>query len=78
MANPNREQRILGACTDPGYFRPDKPDNPCAASHYWSLHPGGGNWLKGDGAVRFFLYPAGTTVLPKMASRKGGEAISEP
>lgn len=78
MGNPNREASLIAGCTTPAFFGPDQPHRPCAVTHYWSLHPGGGNWLKGDGAVKFFLYPAGTTVLPLMASRKGGEAISEP
>jgi prepilin-type N-terminal cleavage/methylation domain-containing protein/prepilin-type processing-associated H-X9-DG protein len=75
MANPNRETSIVTGCPDPGYFRPDSPNNRCAASHYWSMHPGGANWLLGDGSVRFVAYSAGTTVLPAMASRDGGEVF---
>jgi prepilin-type processing-associated H-X9-DG protein len=39
------------------------------------MHPGGGNWLLGDGSVRFFPYSAGTTILPQMASINGGEVV---
>jgi prepilin-type processing-associated H-X9-DG protein len=78
MANPNREASIITGCTTPGYFRPDVYNNPCAATHYWSLHPNGGNWLLGDGSVRFYTYAAGTPpsgVLPDMASINGSEVI---
>jgi prepilin-type processing-associated H-X9-DG protein len=76
MANPNREASIVTGCPDPGYFRPDQPNNRCAATHYWSMHPNGGNWLLGDGSVRFFAYSAGTTILPAMASITGGEVVN--
>jgi prepilin-type N-terminal cleavage/methylation domain-containing protein/prepilin-type processing-associated H-X9-DG protein len=77
MANPNLEASIITGCTTPGYFRPDVPSNRCAATHFWSMHPGGGNWLLGDGSVRFFSYQAGTTTLPQMASINGGEVVQE-
>ena len=35
------------------------------------MHPGGGGWLFGDGAVAFLNYSAATTVLPAMASIDG-------
>jgi prepilin-type N-terminal cleavage/methylation domain-containing protein/prepilin-type processing-associated H-X9-DG protein len=76
LANPNRETSIVTGCPDPGYFRPDIPTNKCAVSHYWSMHTGGANWLMGDGSVRFFAYTAGTTILPQLASRDGGEVVS--
>jgi len=57
-------------------FGPGNIDNPCDQFHYWSLHPGGGaNFLMGDGSVRFITYAAGATVLPKLATRAGGEII---
>jgi prepilin-type N-terminal cleavage/methylation domain-containing protein len=87
LANPNREASIVlsgtGApCPTPAYFTPGKrnlptdPGNRCDATHYWSFH-NGGNWLMGDGGVRFFSYTAGTTILPAMASIFGGEIIAE-
>lgn len=75
MANPNREASIITGCTTPGFFRPDIVTNRCAATHYWSLHTNGGNWLLGDGSVRYFSYSAGTTILPQMASINGGEVV---
>ena len=77
MGNPNLEFSVIPAddagqaCPSPGYFRADRPDNPCAATHFWSFHPLGGNWLFGDGAVGFITYDAGTTVLPAMSSIDG-------
>ena len=75
LANPNREASIITGCPDPGFFRPDVITNRCAVTHYWSMHPNGGNWLLGDGSVRYFSYSAGTTILPQMASMNGGEVI---
>ncbi len=77
MANPNMEFSIIAtdsegnACPSPGYFRQDDVRNPCAATHFWSMHPGGGSWLLGDGSVVFLEYSAATTVLPAMASIDG-------
>ncbi len=76
MALPNYDTAYSG-CTLPGYFSPGKVTNNCDTSHYWSFHTGGGNWLLADGSVSFKLYSVGTTLLPKMASRNGGEAIAE-
>jgi len=53
--------------------------------HFWSLHPGGGQWLMGDGSIRYISYAVGTnvvttinginvTLLEVLASRAGGEA----
>jgi prepilin-type N-terminal cleavage/methylation domain-containing protein len=80
MANPNMEFSVIPtgrngeACPSPGYYRPDQPDNPCAATHFWSFHPGGGRWLLADGAVTWIGYEAGTTVLPAMSSIDGTES----
>jgi len=86
MGNPNMEFSIVPtgrngqACPSPGYYQADEPDNPCAATHFWSFHPGGGRWLQADGSVAFIGYEAGTTVLPVMSSIDGsgssGQALS--
>jgi prepilin-type N-terminal cleavage/methylation domain-containing protein/prepilin-type processing-associated H-X9-DG protein len=60
----------------PQYFQQGRRSNPCDIHHFWSNHTGGGNWLLGDGSVRFFQYSAGTTTLPQMASMNGGEVVS--
>jgi prepilin-type N-terminal cleavage/methylation domain-containing protein len=62
-------------CPGPAYFSPGRGGFYCDANHFWSFHPGGGLWLLADGSVRFFDYSAGTTVIPAMATRNGGEVI---
>lgn len=86
MGNPNMEFSVVPtgrnrqACPAPGYYQADEPDNPCAATHFWSFHPGGGRWLYADGSVAFIGYEAGTTVLPVMSSIDGsgssGQTVS--
>ena len=47
----------------------------CHHHHFWSLHPGGGNFAFADGSVRFLRYSA-ASVLPALATRAGGETVS--
>jgi len=68
------------------FFRPGELNDPqnIHRYHFWSLHPGGGMWLFGDGHVQFLSYGAATqtftyngvtlTVLEALASRAGGES----
>jgi prepilin-type N-terminal cleavage/methylation domain-containing protein len=70
------------------FYRPGNIQDPSHFSHFWSLHPGGGMWLMGDGSVRFITYSAGTavagtfngipsvTVLEALASRTDGEVFT--
>jgi prepilin-type N-terminal cleavage/methylation domain-containing protein len=59
------------------YYRPGSLEDPNYYHrwHHWSMHANGGNWLLGDGSVRFITYAAGNTVLPAMATRSGGEVV---
>jgi prepilin-type N-terminal cleavage/methylation domain-containing protein/prepilin-type processing-associated H-X9-DG protein len=45
------------------------------ADDYWSLHPGGCNFLLGDGSVRFIKESVNPTVFSALASRAGGEVV---
>ena len=63
-------------CTPSGRgFGPGRLDNPCDRYHFWSLHPGGGNFLFADGSVRFFHYSA-APILPALATRSGNEIVN--
>jgi prepilin-type N-terminal cleavage/methylation domain-containing protein/prepilin-type processing-associated H-X9-DG protein len=52
--------------------------NPlCDQFHFWSYHPGGANFLLGDGSVHFYPYQA-DNVMPPFGTRNGGEAFEMP
>jgi prepilin-type N-terminal cleavage/methylation domain-containing protein/prepilin-type processing-associated H-X9-DG protein len=53
-------------------FQPGKFSDFCDQAHFWSPHTSGGNFLMGDGSVRFTNYSA-DTVLPQLCTRAGGE-----
>jgi prepilin-type N-terminal cleavage/methylation domain-containing protein/prepilin-type processing-associated H-X9-DG protein len=44
----------------------------CDQAHFWSLHTGGGNFLLGDGSVRFLTYSQ-DNILPQLCTREAGE-----
>ena len=62
------------SCAKPSVYGPGRLDDPCGVHHYWSLHPGGANWLFADGSVRFVGYAA-APILPALATRAGGEIV---
>ena len=78
LGNPSLEFSVIATdrsgnpCISPGFYRPDVADDPCAATHFWSMHPRGGNWLRADGSVTFLGYDAAFTTLPAMSSVFGG------
>ena len=59
----------------PENYRPND-NNYCDTHHFWSAHPGGGNWLFADGSVRFLSYQS-NPILPALATRSGGEVVSD-
>jgi prepilin-type N-terminal cleavage/methylation domain-containing protein/prepilin-type processing-associated H-X9-DG protein len=56
---------------------PRTPNHPMAhVEDYWSRHPGGVNFLFGDGSVRFLKDGITPEVFRTLATRAGGEATS--
>jgi prepilin-type N-terminal cleavage/methylation domain-containing protein/prepilin-type processing-associated H-X9-DG protein len=55
-------------------FQPGSIHDNCDQVHFWSWHPGGANWLFGDGSARFIGYSM-NDVLPQMCTRNGGEIV---
>lgn len=75
-----RERNVSseGAGCPPGpyLFGPGRFQNQCDAFHFWSPHTGGGaHFLLVDGSVHFLSYSA-DPILPALATRSGGEAVS--
>src|SRR5207249_1105130 len=66
-----------GRLCPPGPFPygPGRVTNQCDAFHFWSLHPGGANFLFADGSVQFLSYSAASIMAP-LATRAGGESVS--
>jgi prepilin-type N-terminal cleavage/methylation domain-containing protein/prepilin-type processing-associated H-X9-DG protein len=62
-------------CQFPAIFAPGTHQDFCDEQHFWSMHPGGGNFAVADGSVRFFSYTAGPVVIPAMSTRAQGEVI---
>jgi prepilin-type N-terminal cleavage/methylation domain-containing protein len=80
-------ERAVTPGAAPDYYRPGTIQDPTDKHryHFWSLHPGGGMWSLADGSVRFIAYSAAgpqatgsanPTPVEAMATRNGGEAIS--
>jgi prepilin-type processing-associated H-X9-DG protein len=61
----------------PYQFTPGSFDNSCDTFHFWSPHPGGAHFAFADGSVRFLTYSA-DPILPALATRAGGEAVTVP
>src|SRR5579883_279955 len=69
---------VPGSCGPGAYsYGPGRISNQCDVFHFWSLHPGGANFLFVDGSVHFLPYPA-ATIMPALASRAGGETVDLP
>jgi prepilin-type N-terminal cleavage/methylation domain-containing protein/prepilin-type processing-associated H-X9-DG protein len=61
----------------PFRYQPGRLDDYCSVFQFWSLHPGGANFLFADGSVRFLRYEA-DAILPALATRAGGEVAAVP
>jgi prepilin-type processing-associated H-X9-DG protein len=71
-----REVNVSQPGCPPGQyaFGPGSFNGRCDLFHFWSPHPGGGQFLFADGSVHFLAYSA-APVLPALATRSGGEAV---
>jgi prepilin-type N-terminal cleavage/methylation domain-containing protein/prepilin-type processing-associated H-X9-DG protein len=58
------------------WFQPGSDKNGCDGHHFWSKHPGGGNWAFCDASVRFLSYNIGTAVQAALATKAGGEPVT--
>jgi len=67
-------------CPSPPYYfgGPANVNNPCSFNQFWSPHTGsGGNFVMGDGSVRFITY-SNASIMPALATRAGGEVVTLP
>jgi len=68
---------ILGPIEVEEGEEPRTPNRPAAhVEDYWSRHPGGVNFLFGDGSVRFIKDTINEQLYAGLATRNGGEVIS--
>ncbi len=74
-AREYRYATSMGCPTSKVGFQPGRFTDPCDQMHFWSNHTGGGNFLMGDGSVRFLGYHI-DAILPQLATRNGGEIAS--
>jgi len=63
-------------------FQPGRVQDPCDQTHFWSMHTGGANWLRGDASVRFVSYnvdqPASpTSTFTALCTKDEGEIIGD-
>ena len=66
-----------GCLPGPYHFGTGKFSNQCDAFHFWSPHTGGAHFLFVDGSVHFLSYSA-NPIMPALATRAGGEAVTIP
>ena len=86
--NTSSPQVNSGPGVNHDYFRPGEfvDDSNIHRYHFWSHHPGGGQWVNADGSTRFLSYSVDqwsdsfddgdsqvATVLEQLGTRAGGE-----
>jgi prepilin-type processing-associated H-X9-DG protein/prepilin-type N-terminal cleavage/methylation domain-containing protein len=59
-------------------LQPGDINNECDATHFWSLHSGGANFLLADGSVRFLTYGIDPTTFLYLCVRNDGQAVCVP
>jgi prepilin-type processing-associated H-X9-DG protein len=73
----NNQVWVSDCPVGPYHFQAGDRKNPCDTFHFWSFHTGGANFAFADGSVRFLSYSA-DGILPALATRAGGEAVTVP
>jgi prepilin-type N-terminal cleavage/methylation domain-containing protein/prepilin-type processing-associated H-X9-DG protein len=58
-------------------LQPGNVNDSCDQVHFWSMHPGGANFLMGDASAHFVPYAA-AGMLAAHCTRAGGEVTSDP
>jgi prepilin-type N-terminal cleavage/methylation domain-containing protein/prepilin-type processing-associated H-X9-DG protein len=63
----------------PEFYRPGSLNDPpdYHSWHFWSLHPGGSNFLFGDGSCRNLVYTIDQTLFTSLGTYKGGEVVGD-
>jgi len=59
----------------PYTYGPGRLDNDADTFHFWSLHPGGANFIFADASVHFLPYSA-VDIMPALATRTGNEIVA--
>jgi len=78
VREPNLLPVTRGSCPPGIYsYAPGSLSNQCDMFHFWSPHIGGAFFLFADGSAHFLPYAA-VSVMPALASRAGGEAVTLP
>jgi prepilin-type N-terminal cleavage/methylation domain-containing protein len=60
------------------HFGPGNVNNFCDIYHFWSFHPGGGNFAMTDASVRFLNYGVTPLVMMALGTKAGGETVNLP
>jgi prepilin-type N-terminal cleavage/methylation domain-containing protein/prepilin-type processing-associated H-X9-DG protein len=72
----NQDPRVVTGPNPALSLKQDIMQNDCAYFHYWSLHPGGVNFLFGDGSVKTLAYTINPTIQRALATREGRETLN--
>src|SRR5262249_3588965 len=74
-----QDKSLPGGLVGTGYhFGKGDVNNFCDIYHYWSFHPGGGNFAMGDASVRFLNYGVTPLVMMALSTKAGGETVNLP